>query len=131
MFRDYSKYTLDELYDIEAHIDRDSYPDRYELVVEQIRIKEPKPSVSGSVKSDDVNSKEEHPVPVAGSIASSLFVCLVLAYGLARGEFGSGDRVISIYDNPDLYWGMIVFFVLLLMYELFGLYKAVVARIGT
>jgi hypothetical protein len=33
---DYQKYSLDELYDVEANIDRIKYPERYELVCKSI-----------------------------------------------------------------------------------------------
>jgi len=33
---DYQHYSLEELYDVAQHIDREKYPERYALVVEQI-----------------------------------------------------------------------------------------------
>jgi hypothetical protein len=33
---DYSKYTLDQLYDVHYHIDRDKYPDRFQIILHEI-----------------------------------------------------------------------------------------------
>lgn len=33
---DYSKYTLDQLYDVHGHVDREKYPDRFQAVVGEI-----------------------------------------------------------------------------------------------
>lgn len=33
---DYSKYTLDQLYDVHGHVDREKYPDRFQTVVKEI-----------------------------------------------------------------------------------------------
>lgn len=33
---DYTKYTLDELYDVRDHVDKDKYPKRYEFIIQEI-----------------------------------------------------------------------------------------------
>ena len=37
---DYSAYSLQDLYDVKQHIDREIFPDRYELIIQEITRKE-------------------------------------------------------------------------------------------
>ena len=54
---DFSKYTLVELLDIEKHIDKDAYPDRYKIVFELIKIKENDPDEIEVIKVSDESFK--------------------------------------------------------------------------
>ncbi len=49
---DYSKYTLDQLYDVYDHIDRNRYPDRFKVVVDYIEKKKVELSSKKKVKED-------------------------------------------------------------------------------
>ena len=46
----YSTYTLDELIDVESHIDKVIYPERYKQVCEQITLKQNDPKVADEIK---------------------------------------------------------------------------------
>ena len=59
---DYNKYSLDELYDVEENIDRELYPERYEMITSliderAIKLEKLKPSKI----SEESNSVESNP----------------------------------------------------------------------
>jgi uncharacterized membrane protein YjgN (DUF898 family) len=42
---DYSKYTLDQLYDVYDHVDREKYPDRFNIIVQEIDKRKSNPTL--------------------------------------------------------------------------------------
>ena len=124
MHQDYSKYSLNELYDVEEHIERDAYPERYQLILEQIRLKE-------SVSSKSVNATQSAETPdivakpksISSRIISIIFVAAFLIYSLISGQIGAKGKVLSVTESPEVFWGIIIMLVLFIFYDLFKIYK--------
>ncbi|OBT10412.1 hypothetical protein A9267_05910 [Shewanella sp. UCD-FRSSP16_17] len=124
MHQDYSKYSLDELYDVEEHIDQDTYPKRYQLILEQIRLKEsitPEPLPSAEpTKADEVEAK---PKSISSRIISIIFVAAFLIYSLVSGQIGAKGKVLSVTESPEVYWGIVIMLVSFILYDLFKIYR--------
>jgi len=119
--QDYSKYSLDELYDVEHHIDQNAYPDRYQLLLEQIKLKEsvsakPKPII----KTPEIEKKPE---TISSRIISIVFVAAFLIYSLVSGQIGAKGKVLSVTESPEFFWGIITMLVSFILYDLFKIYK--------
>ena len=121
MHQDYSKYSLDELYDVEEHIDQDTYPERYQLILEQIRLKE---SVSAKPKPETKPLEiDKKPETISSRIISIIFVAAFLLYSLVSGQIGAKGKVLSVTESPEFYWGIITMLVSFILYDLFKIYK--------
>ncbi|MBA6392407.1 hypothetical protein H4J38_16690 [Colwellia sp. BRX10-3] len=121
MHKDYSTYSLDELYDVEEHIDQDAYPDRYQLLLEQIKLKEsvsPKPNPAA--KTPEIVKK---PKTISSRIISIFFVAAFLIYSLVNGQIGAKGKVLSITESPEVFWGIITMLISFVFYDLFKIYK--------
>ncbi|KXJ54355.1 hypothetical protein [Cognaticolwellia aestuarii] len=124
MHQDYSKYSLDELYDVEEHIDQDSYPERYQLILEQIRLKESinaEPLASAELtKAPEVKAK---PKSISNRVISIIFVAAFLVYSLISGQVGAKGKVLSVTESPEVYWGIVIMLVSFILYDLFKIYR--------
>ena len=107
---DFSKYTLEELLDIERNIDKDAYPERYEIVCSLIMLKEADPVEVDSIELKEKSNKIHRALYVVG-----LFWFFALC-SLIKGEFTIKSYTATFANEP------LAFFCGVGFYFCFGLY---------
>jgi hypothetical protein len=91
----FSKYTLEELLDIERNIDKDTYPERYEIVCKLIKVKE-----TDRIEVESTEFKEK-----SSKIHRVLFVVAFFWFfafhSIMKGEFTLKSYT-ATYENEPL-----------------------------
>ena len=102
---DFSKYTLEELLDIERNIDKDAYPERYEIVCSLIKLKEADPVEVDSIELKEKSNKIHRALYVVG-----LFWFFAL-YSLIKGEFTIKSYTATFANEPLAFflWRWVLF----------------------
>ena len=93
---DYSKYTLDQLYDVYDHLDRDRYPDRFKVVVDYIEKRKVELSSEKKVKEE----KKDF-LKIDGNKSTYLSV-IKLTLKLIVANFLVGNLILSFLLLPLL-----------------------------
>ncbi|WP_192021609.1 hypothetical protein [Shewanella sp. WPAGA9] len=119
---DYTKYTKAELEDCLENIDREKYPERLQLIQEQLEL---------SIENGDIKviqkvrtKKEDKEFKWA---CSNLFLALIfalLAYtGLSKGSIGNAAKIgnYSLEESPFEFWFVVC---LLFTFSIFKFYKS-------
>jgi len=88
MNKDYSEYSLEELYEIKENVNRDLYPDRYIAVKEQIEIRES----SGALSKEDAVFIEE-----SKGFDSEKGCQNIIMYGVYAGAFILATNILNIF----------------------------------
>ncbi len=113
---DFSKYTLKELLDIERNIDKDAYPERYEIVCELIKVKETDPVEIESMELKEKSSKIHRVLYVVALFWFFAF------YSIIKGEFSLKSYTATFANEP------LAFFCGVGVYFGFGLYLCFVYK---
>ena len=106
----FSKYTLEELLDIERNIDKDAYPERYKIVCKLIEVKEKDPVEIESIELKEKSSKIHRVLYVVA------FFWFFAFYSIIKGEFSLKSYTATYADEP------LAFFCGVGFYLGFGLY---------
>ncbi|TPH16088.1 hypothetical protein [Litorilituus lipolyticus] len=102
---DFSKYTLEELLDIEQNIDKDLYPERYEIVCKLIQVKASNSVEVDAIALEEKSSKIHRVLYVVGLFWFFAF------YSIIKGEFSLKSYTATFADNPlGFFCGVGVYF---------------------
>jgi len=107
---DFSKYTLEELLDIEQNIDKNLYPERYERVCTLIKVREADPVELNTIELKEKSSKIHRVLYIVA------FFWFFAFYSIITGEFSLKSYTATFADNPVGFFGGVGF------YFGFGLY---------
>ncbi|MGJ8680950.1 hypothetical protein [Paraglaciecola sp.] len=100
----FSNYSLEELYDVLEHIDRDKYPERVNGVKEAIKSKEQMNETKENTVKKQLSPREKYR-------NTFLIQILILTSVLIAGFLPmKGFDWITSEDEPQLYWGVVVVF---------------------
>ncbi|MDR8525584.1 hypothetical protein [Shewanella fidelis] len=115
---DYKQYSLSELHDVKEHIDKEAYPDRYRLLIEEIELRKqlPEPKAESRVfsKTEKVFILKSVMLLVAVFLSHSLFKAYKTGGITARG----GDEY-YLATNPMGFYFIVVFHGLFLFYAIY------------
>jgi hypothetical protein len=112
----YSNYTLEELYDVLEHIDRDSYPERAKKIKEIIQVK---------MKDEAVKKESKKFTPKGKYLFSVSILSLIIVATLLLGLIPmKGLSWVTKEETPSFYWA-VVFGLALLTLFYFNKYRKV------
>ncbi len=112
---DYKSYSLEELYDVKDHIDKDKYPERYQALLHEIALREAAKPTSEVIKPERKSSNKEK------IISSAIFFMAAVAciyYGKIPLKH---NRELSMDNQPFLFWLSLLVLVGLAVYQLLTL----------
>lgn len=113
----FSKYTLEELLDIERNIDRDAYPERYEIVCELIKVKETDPVEIESMELKEKSFKIHRVLYVVA------FFWFFAFYSIIKGEFSLKSYTATFANEPLAFFCGVGFYFGLGLYLYFAYKK--------
>jgi hypothetical protein len=122
---DFTKYTYEELIDVETSIDKGAYPDRYSRVVELIA-KHPKSIEQQSKEKLNTQHVEEKKKPKRVRSKKEIIIAIIFgvgfsAYCLVQEKIPGKHGGFNPTDDYYLYWGFIGFFISTVFYNLYKL----------
>lgn len=103
---DYQSYTLEELYDVRAKIDKELYPARYEYLLKEISVREHKlPKKPVTEDSEKPKRKRTNKEKIVSSTLILSAVGLCLYYEKIPGRHGG----LTMSEDPYFFWGTLLF----------------------
>jgi len=112
----FSKYTLEELLDIERNIDKETYPERYEIVCKLIKVKETDPVEIESTEFKEKPSKNHRVLFVVA------FFWFFAFHSITKGEFTLKSYTATYANEPLAFFCGVGFYFAIGLYLCF-LYK--------
>jgi hypothetical protein len=112
---DYKSYSLEELYDVKDHIDKDKYPERYQELLHEIALRE------AAVPTSEVIKPKRKRSNIEKIITSAFFFIAAIAciyYGKIPLKHG---RELSMDNQPFLFWVTLLILVSLALHQLLTL----------
>lgn len=101
---DYQSYTLEELYDVKVNIDKEAYPERYENLLIEIKLRE-----EAAPKVMQKATKTKRKRTNNEKIVTSSFL-LIVAIAVFYFEYIPGKHGgISMKEDPFFFWGILLF----------------------
>ena len=95
----YEKYSLEQLLDIKAHIDKESYPERYQRIInileDPMKLEKLRSKQELELEKREVEKVENE--ASFGAIAIWVYGAIVIYTGIAFGRRGSEFYIDSIY----------------------------------
>ena len=94
---DYNSYTYEQLLDVQKHVDKEKYPDRYKEVCDLLARMD-KPQVAKKIKKKAVKfTNSDH-------VFAGLTCFVIFAYHLWKGSTIGRHGGFSAVDEPLIYW---------------------------
>ena len=112
---DYSSYSLEELYDVKDHIDKDKYPERYQELLHEIALREAAVPTSEVIKPERKSNNKEK------IITSAFFFMAAIACIYYRKIPLKHGGELSMDNQPFLFWFTLLVLVSLAVYPLLTL----------
>ena len=111
---DYKKYTLIELYDVKDNIDKDLYPERYELLLSVIKIKEQNPG--DEPKPSKLNEKDKVSILKAVMALCASYFAIALINAFVNGTIRSkGGYIYHLSAQPQGFYNLVLLHILFLI----------------
>ena len=120
MFIDYTKYSLDELYDVRENIDKRVFPKRYEALIVEISCREK--DLTNKLEEEPLSKKDKGLIVITllgvASVFSVWTIINAIFNGFIRGKHGNEY---SLATEPELYYlyiGLYVFIIFGFIYNI-------------
>jgi len=119
---DYKNYSLIELYDVKENIDKERYPDRYKLLIDEIYLKEQNPEKVSESTNKDKESKLVFIKFVSALCAVFFSWQLMTAYktGIIHDR---GGHEYHLSTNPDGFYFIVGIHVFFLIFSTWLVFK--------
>lgn len=115
---DYKTYTLSELYDVKRNIDRERYPQRYELLLTEIKLKEK--FADQETKPEKLSEKDKATINKVILTIGALFCSLELIYAFINGYIKLKGEIYHLSTNPQGFYIIVLLYIIFIIVLLYG-----------
>ena len=118
---DYKKYTLIELYDVQENIDRECYPERYNILLHEIELREK--NSESKVESNELTEKDKASISRVLLIISFPYFSwsLIHAYRY-ESIWYKHDKEYFLSSNPEGFYIIVSIYIALLVASLYAFF---------
>jgi len=119
---DYKKYTLIELYDVRENIDKELYPERFELLIKEINLREQNPEKEPEPSKLDDKDKVSILKVIMGGCAIYFLWALINAFINDTIRSKSG-YLYHLSEQPQGFYTVVFFHVVFVIVSLYIVFK--------